>query len=86
MTGKGLMQGPKTDAMRTVERLLETREWLDRSVDDLIGGELVGKWIGVQGDRVVATGESAAKVREALGGQVGDALVVFVPSDLPTPI
>ena len=81
-----LMQGPKTSAMQMVEKLLENRAWLDRNIDEVVTPERVGKWIGIRDQKVVAVEASAAKVKQVLGGEVGEALVIFGPKDIPAPI
>ncbi len=81
-----LMKGPKSEPQLLMEKILANREWLDWHVQELIGQYAVGEWVAVSGQKVVAKGSSAEEVIAALGGTVGEALIICVPDkDIPTP-
>lgn len=82
-----LMKGPKSEPQKLMERILANREWLDRHIEELIQQYKVGEWIAISGQKVVANGESAEDVKRAIGGTMGEALVICVPDkDMPVPI
>jgi hypothetical protein len=81
-----LMKGPKSEPRLLMERILANREWLDRHVQDLLDQYAVGEWVAISGQKIAAKGSSAEEVIAALGGTIGDALIICVPDrDIPTP-
>jgi len=81
-----LMKGPKSEPQKLMERILANREWLDQNIKELIAQYKVGEWIAISGQKVVAQGESAEEVKKALGGVLGEALIICVPDkDIPLP-
>jgi hypothetical protein len=82
-----LMGGTKSEFQGMVERMLANREWLDQNIDELISQYNVGEWIGISEKRVVAKGSDPDEVKRALGGALGEALIICVPDkDIPQPI
>jgi hypothetical protein len=69
-----------------MEKILANREWLDQHIRDLLGQFQVGEWVAISGQKVVAKGASAEEVKSALGGAIGEALIICIPDkDIPLP-
>ncbi len=86
MTDTDLMKGPKSEPQKLMERLLANREWLDQHIVELISQYKVGEWIAISGQKVVANGASSEELIAALGGTIGEALIIQVPDkEIPLP-
>ena len=86
MKNVDLMKGPKSEPQKLMEKILVNREWLDQNIVTLIPQYKMGEWIAISGQKVVAKGVSPEEVIAALGGVIGEALVIQVPDkDIPLP-
>jgi hypothetical protein len=82
----GLMKGPKSEPQKLMEKILANREWLDQNITALISQYRTGEWIAISGQKVVSKGDTSETVIAALGGTIGEALIIQVPDkDIPLP-
>ena len=74
-----LMGGEKSDFQRTIEKLLESREWLNQNIDQLASKYGGNNWVAILGEEVIASGSNPGEVLTAIGEKRKEALIICVP-------